>query len=186
MSCVWMGNAFQGEGAETHLPDSENVFGKERWALSSLHCQTRPSWFLRTDASAQPGLQHRDPVRPVARVFQFLILRNRTSHHEKWWKYVTYSKAFLHASKQNSAAWGFVFRSSMPMTYPICLASDKCLHSRWGLKNLTRFHHFFLSFRPPRNSLLSSGSVSILRSTHLFFSLCRIWYEEIFCITKVA
>lgn len=168
-------------------PDSENVFEKQRSALPSLHCQTCPSWFLKIYASTQLHLQHRNPIRPVAPIFQFLILRNRAFHHGKWWKYVTYSKAFLHAHKQNFAACGFVFRSFMPMIYPICLASNKRIHSRWGLKNLTRFHHYFLLlFSPPMNSLLSSSSVSMLQSTHLSPSLCRIWYEEIFCITKVA
>lgn len=175
------------KGQRPVSPESENVFRRQRSALPSLHCQTCPSWFLKIYASTQPHLQPRNPIRPVACIFQFLILWNRTSHHGKWWQYVTYSKAFLHAYKQNFAAWGFVFCSFMPVIYPICLASSKCIHSRWGLKNLTIFHHyFFLFFSPPMNSLLSSGSVSILRSTLFSLSLCRIWYEEIFCITKVA
>lgn len=71
--------------------------------------------------------------------------------------------------------------------FPLFIQSATNTFTADKVGRLWLFHHcFFLFLSPPVNSLLSSGSVSTLRSAHLSFCLRRTWYEEIFCITKVA
>lgn len=167
------------EGKKQNFRLDQEVKTRASWDRGRSCLNRESRWCSRQCAN---GNGSRDPSG------QRLLLSSFSSCEQTFpsWKemeYVTVSKAFLHAYKHSFVAWGFVFYSFYACDLR-CLFSQRQMYSQQV--RLEESDQVSPSFFSSMNSLLSSGSVSILWSTHLSFSLCRIWYEEIFCITKVA